>query len=1137
MKLLSAALSSFILLTSPGLGATEAFAQVLRSAPAQRLGSPVSGTPVVPGVPARLSAPIAPSFAPTLTSPSLALPAPAAPRLAAPASPAAAVAPAAQAAAAPTLASPVRAAVNAALPEAAPAAKADTVLGALSADVETLGKTAAPSQGAVLQNLFTGSRSFGAVNAAVEASGADAAGRAALETPATPESYEPAALDSKKPLAERKAAVAAIAKFATPEAKAALIRVGEANPAGGAEDYEVHRAAYKALAESYGEVRSLRAVSPEHKAALMKGLKDNKPALAVFDYDDTLQKWKEKASPATGAALKAAADAGVSVAILTDRPALPDGGSPTVIDSLADLTAEQKAAVTIAGRAGAEMAQYDAKGREAVVDRMPAWTEAERKAIEEVAAIIKEKFGAAEHDGKSGGVTDYGFFRLLPVRAPQATLDASVKLATEELGKRGMTGLHIFARYAKSMDDPPYIQASKVNKQRGMAILRGQRAAYERLRDLRAFGLPAKYAAKALSWLRRIPEAQIPAAKTLVVGDQFFASRNTDSDMAKATPGALVLSVGAKADPRIENIFVWPSEGHAATQDILGALGQKADDGGFNKKATIGLFLGRTLSIGSFVLTAIAYPFVAAPAVGWATFGTLMALGPLAAIATGPLNGALADKFSARTSMTINMVIRAVLAMALPTFAYFGIINFWTLLIASIANGWALSATMTTETAYVRRIAGKHQNAVQALISVNFVALQVVLGLLVGIGSYIDSWAPTTPFLISAIAHAAIAAPLMWFTMPSDKPQGNAAAKPAAKAPFSERAGTFAKKYWKEALITAASIGSYAFFHSALPIAGALFYWVLNTDTVKALRAGDYREVSAREKEIEAALKAKEGQDTPETAALKKEAKVWKGRQFKTVLYSAGQAVMTYPFQNFALPLIAVLLVGTAGKGLLLGKLLGAMYFGNLIANSSQANLPEVKLPLVGRIPGQRLVQALVLGLAAGWVYTGLIPGSILAAAAAVGIAAALMWLSGRITNRGWIKALGFGLAGIALPAAVWAFPGLIPFLDIQTALFLAMLNYGLFVGPSSVSLGIYQQGNTNKAHLGKVFGTGSSFFNTFNSLGYGLLALAASAFTPAFPMMFLPMLGLYAVGGYLFFRAPKNLPGLPEKSFKNNDK
>lgn len=1122
MKLLSAALSSFILLTSPGLGATEAFAQVLRSAP-------VGSAPVVPAVPARLSAP---SFAPTLTAPSLALPA-AAPTLAAPslALPAAAKPAVAAAAAA---ASPVRAAVAAA---AAPAATPETALAAVAAAAETLGKTEAPGQGAVLQNLFTGSRSLGAVNAAVEAvPGSEQAGRSALEAPATPESYEPAAVDSKRPLAERKAAVAAIAKLGGEAAKASLARVGEANPQGGADDYEVHRAAYKALAEGFGEVRSLRAVSPQHKDALLKRLKDDKPSLAVFDYDDTLQKWKEKASAATGAALKAAADAGVTMAILTDRPAIPDGGSPTILDSLSGLTPEQKAAVTVAGRAGGEMVQFDAKGREALLDKLAPWTEAERKAVDEVTKLLAEKFGTAVFDGKSGGVTDYNFFRNLPVRTPQAALDAAVVFVRSELEKRGLTGLHIVARYAKSLDDPPYLQASKINKQRGMGILRGQRIAYERLKDLRALGLPAKYAAKALSWLKRIPEAQVPAAKTLVVGDQFYATRATDADMAKAAPGALVLSVGAKADPRLENVFVWPSEGHAATQEILGALAQKADDGGFNKKAVVGLFLGRTLSIGAFVLTAIAYPFVAAPAVGWATFGTLMALGPLAAIATGPLNGLMADKFSARTSMTMNMAIRAVLAMALPTFAFFGVLNFWTLLIASIANGWALSATMTTETAYVRRIAGKHQNSVQALISVNFVALQVVLGLLVGVGAYIDAWSPMTAFLISAGAHALIAAPLMWFTMPSDKPQA-APAKPgdAPKASLGERAQAFAKRYWKEILLTGAAVGSYGLWHSALPIAGALFYWVLQTDTVKKLRAGEYREVSAREKEIEAALKDKAA--GPEAEALKKEAKLWKGRQFMTVLHSAGQAVMTYPFQNFALPLIAVTLVGQAGKAMLLGKLLGAMYFGNLIANSSQANLPELKLPLVGRVPGQRLVQGLVLGMAAAWVYTGLVPGSVLAAAAAVAVAAGLMWLSGRINNRGWIKALGFGLAGIALPAAVWAFPGLIPFLDIQTALFLAMLNYGLFVGPSAVSFGIYQQNATDKRHLGKVFGTGSSFFNTFNSFGYGLLALAASAFTPAFPVMFAPMLALYAVGGWMFWNAPKRLPGLPAGSFNTKDK
>lgn len=1131
MKLLSAALSLSLALFSAGPGATAAFAQVIKSGPALSV-------PVVPIAPLRLTAPAAPSLTNTLYAPSLLAPSvsvslvPAAVNSAAPAAIASPMTLPISAVAAPrahALASPV--AANAAVSVAKP----ETALGTLSAGVETIGRTAAPQRGSVLESFFTGASAQSAVNA-VDVPGAEQSGRSALEAPATPESYEPLAVDSKKPLAERKAAVAAIAKIGGDAAKASLGRVAEANPVGGAEDYEVHRASLKALAEGYGDVRSLRAVSPEHKEALLGRLKDEKPSLAVFDFDDTLEKWKAKASPETGAALKGAADQGVSMAILTDRPAIPDGGSPTILDSLSDLTPEQKAAITVAGRAGGEMVQYDAKGREALLDKLPSWTASERTAVDEVTALLTEKYGTAEHEGKSGNITDYNFFRLLPIGTPQATLDAAVVFVRSELEKRGLTGLHIIARYAKSEADPPYLQASKINKTRGMGILRGQRTAYERLKDLRSWGLPAAAAAKVLSWLRRIPEPAIPASKTLVVGDQFFASRNTDADMAKAAPGALVLSVGGKADPRLENIFLWPTEGHAASIEILGALGKKASDGGFNKKAVIGLFLGRTLSIGSFVLTAIAYPGLAAPAVGWVVFGTLMALGPLAAIATGPLNGAMADKLSARAAMTINMVIRAVLALALPAFAYFGMLNFWTLLIAGVANGWALSSTMTTEVAYVRRLAGKHQNSVQALIAMNFVAMQVILGLLLGVGSFIDSWNPITPFLISAAIHGLIAVPLMLFTMPGDKPVPPAATGPVkAKVPFSQRVSDFAKKYWKEAALTAAAIASFSFLHSALPIAAALFYWVFQTDTVKALRAGGYREVSPREREIEAALKDG-GKDAAETAALQKEAKTWKSRQFMTVLYSAGQAVMTYPFQNFALPLIATLLMGTAGKGLLLGQLLGAMYFGNLIANSSQANLPEIRLPLLGRIPGAHIIKALVLGMAAAWVYTGLVPGSILAAAAAVAIAAGLMWFSSKVTNRGWIRMLGLGLASLILPATVWFFPALIPFMSVQTALTISMLAYGLFVGPSAVSLGIYQQNATNKADLGKVFGTGSSFFNTFTSLGYGLLALAAGAFTPAFPMMFLPIGALYLIGGWYFWTAPKRLPGLPDTSFKKSE-
>jgi MFS family permease len=551
--------------------------------------------------------------------------------------------------------------------------------------------------------------------------------------------------------------------------------------------------------------------------------------------------------------------------------------------------------------------------------------------------------------------------------------------------------------------------------------------------------------------------------------------------------------------------------------------------GDFNKKAVLSLFFTRTLSITAFVLTSIAYPFVAAPAVGWALYGTLMSLGPLIAIATGPLNGAIADKLSARNSMVINMAVRAVLALTLPAFSWFGVLNFWTLLVSSVANGWILSSTMTTENAYIRRLAGKHQEAVSSLGAVHYVGMQVLLGLIIGVGSVVDKYNPLAAFLISAAVHGLLILPILWFTMPNDAPQARASENRPRPA-----AGEFVKKYVIEIALLLCSLALYAVTQSTMPIAAALFYWVLRTKTVRDLRGGLMREVSAREAQIAARLAELEGQDgsQAEIAALQAEVHKYKRRQFRALLYHAGQAILTYPLQNFALPLIAVALVGASGKALFLGKLMGAVFFGNLISNSSQISLPDVRIPFTHwKAPGQRIVQSTILGLAAAWIYTSLVPGSILAAILAAGAAAGLMALAGRISRRGWIKFLGVGLAAVWLPYLAWT--GVATFVGVQTALFFSMLIYGMFTGPAAVSFTIYTQDSSRRADLGKVFGVGSSFFNTFNSFGYGLLTLAAGCFNPVFPSLLLPILLAYAAASVVFWRATGHLPDLPESVFK----
>ncbi|MBI4676513.1 MAG: hypothetical protein HY748_02900 [Elusimicrobia bacterium] len=1005
-----------------------------------------------------------------------------------------------------------------------------------------------------------------------------------LQAVSVPE-FEAVAVDTAKPETDRKKAVETISSQPGPETDASLRRIADSNPQGGSSDYEVHRQALRALADR-GVILSLRPVSPGHAQQILAKLSQNKPNLAIFDYDDTLAHFQESIAPETAQALLEAQRSGTQPLILTDRPDEPgDSGQVTILDSLGRMTNEQKAGVAVISSKGTRSLVYDGRTEARVIRQVSVrWTQAEIEAIKAAALAVVERYGKGDFDGVEEKLTSYSYMRVLPLGLPKADVKAAAQLMEDGLKARGVD-VYVVGRTAKDPANPPYLVLSRIDKSIGVSWARTHLGFIGRMRDLARFGVAGKLFGKLAGLLGALRGKEVPVSKMLIVGDQFFDDRVTDRDMLKAAPGALALSVGGKADPRLDNIYVWPTDGGPASTEILKGIAAKpASD--FNKGAVTALFISRTFSIASFILTSIAYPFLAAPAVGWAVYGVLMALGPLAAIATGPLNGNMADKLSARNSMVLNMAVRAVLTLMLPAFAYFGILNFWTLLLSSIANGWVLSAIMTTENAYIRRLAGKHQGTVMAMGAVHYVSMQAVLGLILGIGTIIDKWNPMIAFLISAAVHGLLLVPYLWFTMPNDAPPAKTAAgtpqplkarvkawldqvRQGGRPAFEALVPGFLRQYWKEALIFAASIAAYSFLHSPIPIALALFYWVWNSDTVRSVRRGDTREVSEREKEIALTLKENAAADLVDRAEierlkaekaagwearvaelegviakragqskdLKSEGKRWSLRQFATIIFSSLQAAVTYPFQNFALPLMAVTLVGQAGKALLLGKLTGALFFGTLIANSSQVKLPDVRIPLIGRFPAQRLIQAGVLALAATWVYTGLAPGSLLAAAVAVAAAAGLMWLASHITQKGWIKFLGLGLLAVWLPFLVWTTPALVPFMSVQTALFLTMLIYGMFSGPAIVSFSTYMQTNTKKTDLGKVFGTSSSFINTSTSMGYGLLSLGAGMLTTAFPTLLVPIGIAYALAALAFWRAPRRMPGLPENAVQKPDR
>jgi hypothetical protein len=570
------------------------------------------------------------------------------------------------------------------------------------------------------------------------------------------------------------------------------------------------------------------------------------------------------------------------------------------------------------------------------------------------------------------------------------------------------------------------------------------------------------------------------------------------SSESRATPPSPVVKVGDGLNPGTP-LLAGASDASTPAVKAGEEVQGPSNDNWIDKRGMTGMFIQRSLSIGLFIMTALAYPLIAIHAVGIGTFGVLMALGPLAAIATGPINGLIADKMSPRNGLLMLSLVRAAQVLALPILAHFALLNFWTLLAMSIANGWQLSLLMTSENAYLRRLAGKnHLGNLNALNAVNYLSLQVILTLILGIGSMIDKFGPMMPYYASAILLPLVVCPIIWFMVPNT--MAGAAAKSqvlAAKKSFSEtlksigeKAKSFFKKYWKEIGIFGASLGVYLAFHTTLPMSVALFFWVSRTDSFKA---------------------------------------VWNQKALRvTMLLSALAFGLIFPFQYMALPLMAGVLGGAAGKGAILGQMLGALFFGQLTANASQANLPSIKIPFTKyKVPAQRLVQGLVLVLGAAWSMLRLFPGNWLAAAASVAIGSALMFGASKFTDKGWVKFLGIGLAAASiLPLLFW---GSLP------VMFVGMLALGLFTGPVQVALNTYFGKNAKSASIGNAFGVSSSLNNAATSLGYGLLTLLVSLFNPVFPHAMLPIsIAFAAIGAIFFFLGPKLLPGLADHLFAN---
>lgn len=970
---------------------------------------------------------------------------------------------------------------------------------------------------------------------------------------------ETIASDKSKTFEERLAAVKQLQKQDDAPAMAALERLGAYDKDASAQDYEVKRQALRALAD-LGKVVSLPAVSEKHAQEILQNLKTRPIDFAAFDYDDTIEPRSKPITKETSAALADLGRAGVPAMILTDRsPESRGAGDTGIFESVKDIDAKDARFITLGSNRGAQTWTFDKAAKPVLLSQEDAWNDNELAVLDFVKGALASRGYADGRDLQTA--YDFAIY-LKPELSEQEAVDAYNQL-------RGMVQRQGWSVILREPHDGSarFLTVTKYDKSLGVSVLRKDSGRIDKRRLIER-AVPGALRGLADKLAALIPSRTL-SGQGLVVGDHMFGTNAADADMVKAAPGGIGISVGGTADPRLDNVFVWPTEGHQASVELAKAAAQGAQagepapkpDDPVNNKTLVALILQRLPSMAAYMLVTIAFVGIAVPIVGWTGYGILMSLSPMAGIAAAKIMAGAIKNMDARGAMSLNTVLRVGSLMALPAFHFFGILNVGTLVLGALAEGFLLSSIMTTEGSFLKVLfPAKQLGNINGALFMMFPGVQVVLGLFLHFGKVADVISPFTIFAGAAMVNLVMVLPLILWGIPRIKLSANgvSAMKTAPRRTLLENA----RKSWKTLALFAAGVGTFAGLtfgmpylaafgaqmhwawpgaiasfikaHQGLtapvPILGALVYWIVKSDAFKALRSGATAQASPAEKALrqERAAAQARGASAEELGKLDAQLKTYDGRQLRSILLMAGSTLLYYPLYLVAAPHVAEMLVGAANKGQMIGQFLGSLFFGGLISTAARTKLPEVGLTIAGKrraIGVHRIVQAAIAGLAGLWAMS-LFPG-LLAFPAGALAAVALIAASGRITDRGWVQLLGVGASMIWLPFVVWTWPALLPFLSVKTAMYLALLSVGLFNGPSFVSLISYMMRNTLPAESSNVQGIQGSLFNAAISGGYALLTIVSGFINPAYPAV-LGLLGVVSAAlGILFWRAPKGLPGL----------
>lgn len=999
---------------------------------------------------------------------------------------------------APAMAAPAAGALV--LPAAAAAPQAESAAPAAAAAGQSLGTGAAEALRAGVASIESARENGGEKGALdslfAEKTAAASADAVAAQPGSGPAPLSPApapdlsalkseARDAKKTPDQRLSAVKAIANLSTDFARLALEEIG-AERGGTAADYEIKRAALRALAEQ-GVLRSLPPVSAEHAKEL---LQKASPLLVQLDLDGVVKGKGRPIAPEMGAALEALSKAGAHPMIVTDRSAVGRGraGDVGVLDALREgLTPSQRHRVSVAPYRGAEIWHHDAEGEGWIAEKAESWSPDQRAALERASSRV---FAAHGRASEKPVTTPYDSALFLPKTLSEAELAAAAELLRAELKAANVEADVIAWRPAG--EQFTLLTASKHDKSRGAAAGLRLRDRLERSRLVA--GRPSQLRALVRAIVDRLPARPIDGKSVVIVGDRFMGEQAIDAPMMKGAPGALGISVGGTADPRLDNVFVWPTDHADGALEVVKGLAAKKEKNP-NRWALGAYFTQRTISFLVYIPTVVAFPFLAIPAVGLAQFLALMALGGLASVVLAPLTSIFAKKLSSRSAVIANTALRT----ALQVFVVLATLDFGSLLLAAIANGWLLASIVATDGILLNRMS-KNFPRDNRLAWMNYLVAQVGMGMLgfaafqsgaqwvigaLGLAAFMPANALLLPFLVAAVVNVAVIIPISLLL-----PGNDATPAPAEpKKPLLERAkalakdaGAFFGKYVEHIALVGGAVAAF-FVNPALtviPAAVGMLLWLRRTPNY-----GDFKAA----------------------------------KLLKPVLLAAIGAAIFITLQGAILPWAAGVVAGAAGKAQLFSQLLGAMFMGQLISNAAAGGLPRLRVGSWVDVDSGLLLKAAVIALSGVWSAVMLFPGSWGLAAAISAGALALTWLSGKLKGDQWVRALVVGMGAMAL------LPLLIPG---PAGLLLGALTFGLFYGPASVALGNAFFGGIPNGRREDMVGVQSAIINAAISIGFGAFDLLTKT-SPSFAGVFTALSAVYLAVGALFFAAWGGLPLLKQ--------